>query len=83
MTKTRVPLFFQIPLTSFARRNLLYMPFGLRSSRLHPCLDRKRSAHLHTTHTRSMLSSKAISPDHSHGSDAVGQMMAKYDTDKS
>ena len=37
----------------------------------------------HTTHTRSMLSSKAISPEHSHGSDAVGQMMAKYDTDKS
>jgi len=30
-----------------------------------------------------MLSSKAISPEHSHGSDAVGQMMAKYDTDKS
>ena len=30
-----------------------------------------------------MLSSKAISPEHMHGSDAVGQMMSKYDKDKS
>ena len=30
-----------------------------------------------------MLASKAISPEHMHGSDAVGQMMAKYDKDNS
>ena len=49
-----------------------------------PGADRstKRSA-THTHDTRSMLASKAISPEHMHGSDAVGQMMAKYDKDQS
>ena len=36
-----------------------------------------------THHTHTMPSAKAISPEHVHGSDAVGQMVAKYDKDNS
>ena len=55
-------------------------------------LEEKRKKHTHTrTQQRKsmlaskakMLGSKAISPEHMHGSDAVGQMMAKYDKDNS
>ena len=43
-------------------------------------LARPRKTHVSAL---TMPSSKAISPEHMHGSDAVGQMMAKYDKDKS
>ena len=57
-----------------------------RKEETNSCLQRPRHSHgpdKRTTETLSMLSSKAISPEHMHGSDAVGQLMAKYDKDNS